>query len=483
MRKQLFVGILAATLMCSTASLAASAETITVSSICYAEPTASSLFKIKAGPGSEVGSVKISWNAISGATKYKIGLLQTGTAPKTVVKSTSKTSITVSGFDAGATVQFDLSAYDKKGTLLKICSSGTTAKDAISLAECKITVPGYTWSKNAKVTPVVKYNNKTLKLGTDYTVNMRTWEPGNHTLQLAGRGNYKGFVYRDFTVAPPKPTVSCFQNDESVSVTVKSNYPVTVYLRNSKTKAVVAKCELVNPVDGVVKQTFAVEAGTSYKVSAKAVYDAVESNETSCSFTCKKISLTDKRGDWLSDLVGSFNVDWGNKMMKTAGQIQAPSVVITDKGKTRVKPEYKVFYVTKDGEMITLTEGTDYTASFKNNNKVGTGTITVKGKGKYTGTISQTFKIKGQLNSKTVTVKLKQNKMAKYGKELSAVYFNGTKLVENKDYFVVEDDFYHGYGIVGLGKYKTTSGVFWDSVITYKTTDGTWKVTDYDYRV
>lgn len=169
--------------------------------------------------------------------------------------------------------------------------------------------------------------------------------------------------------------------------------------------------------------------------------------------------------------------------MRTAGQIQALSVVITDKGKTRVKPEYKVFYVTKDGEMITLMEGTDYTTSFKNNNKVGTGTITVKGKDKYTGTISQTFKIKGQLNSKTVTVKLKQNKMAKYGKELSAVYFNGTKLVENKDYFVVEDDFYHGYGIVGLGKYKTTSGVFWDSVITYKTTDGTWKVTDYDYRV
>ena len=41
----------------------------------------------------------------------------------------------------------------------------------------------------------------------------------------------------------------------------------------------------------------------------------------------------------------------------------------------------------------TLTEGTDYTISYKNNKAIGKATVTIKGKGKYTGTITKTFKI------------------------------------------------------------------------------------------
>ena len=46
----------------------------------------------------------------------------------------------------------------------------------------------------------------------------------------------------------------------------------------------------------------------------------------------------------------------------------------------------------KDGS-ATLKEGTDYTLSYKNNTKVGTATVTVTGKGSYTGTKTATFKI------------------------------------------------------------------------------------------
>ena len=41
----------------------------------------------------------------------------------------------------------------------------------------------------------------------------------------------------------------------------------------------------------------------------------------------------------------------------------------------------------------TLTNGTDYTVAYKNNTNVGTATITITGKGNYTGTVSKTFKI------------------------------------------------------------------------------------------
>jgi len=40
-----------------------------------------------------------------------------------------------------------------------------------------------------------------------------------------------------------------------------------------------------------------------------------------------------------------------------------------------------------------LKKGTDYTVSYKNNKAVGTSTVTVKGKGNYTGTATKTFKI------------------------------------------------------------------------------------------
>ena len=47
--------------------------------------------------------------------------------------------------------------------------------------------------------------------------------------------------------------------------------------------------------------------------------------------------------------------------------------------------------VTLDG--VTLAKGTDYTVSYQNNTNAGTATVTIKGKGDYTGTVQKTFKI------------------------------------------------------------------------------------------
>ncbi len=47
-----------------------------------------------------------------------------------------------------------------------------------------------------------------------------------------------------------------------------------------------------------------------------------------------------------------------------------------------------------NGEVVTLTKGTDYTVAYKNNIKAGTATVVITGKGNYTGTITKTFSIK-----------------------------------------------------------------------------------------
>ena len=60
----------------------------------------------------------------------------------------------------------------------------------------------------------------------------------------------------------------------------------------------------------------------------------------------------------------------------------------------------------------TLKKGTDYTVSYKNNTKVGKATVTIKGKGNYTGTVTKTFKInpKATSVSKLTSPKTKQLK-------------------------------------------------------------------------
>ena len=69
-----------------------------------------------------------------------------------------------------------------------------------------------------------------------------------------------------------------------------------------------------------------------------------------------------------------------------------------------IKPKVKVAF---DG--TTLTKSKDYTVSYSNNKKMGKGTVTITGKGLYTGTVKKTFKIipvfKISPTSKTVNIR------------------------------------------------------------------------------
>lgn len=56
----------------------------------------------------------------------------------------------------------------------------------------------------------------------------------------------------------------------------------------------------------------------------------------------------------------------------------------------------------------TLTQGVNYTVTYKNNKNIGTATITVKGKGSYTGSVKKTFKI--QLQTPTLQTVSKSGK-------------------------------------------------------------------------
>ncbi len=88
---------------------------------------------------------------------------------------------------------------------------------------------------------------------------------------------------------------------------------------------------------------------------------------------------------------------------------------------------------------VVLVEGTDYTATYSKNTNVGTATVTIKGIGKYTGSIKKTFKITAANVADIVTVK-DGELTAKYvkggAKPSVSLVFNGMALKEGKDYTV-----------------------------------------------
>lgn len=111
---------------------------------------------------------------------------------------------------------------------------------------------------------------------------------------------------------------------------------------------------------------------------------------------------------------------------------QAPKIQIKTKKITKIESQV---YTGKDikpqVKIAGLKEGKDYTVGYKNNKNVGTATVTVTGKGNYTGKITTTFKI----TAKKLKGKIKIKDQVYTGKKIiPKVKITG--LVKDKDYKV-----------------------------------------------
>ena len=84
----------------------------------------------------------------------------------------------------------------------------------------------------------------------------------------------------------------------------------------------------------------------------------------------------------------------------------------------------------------TLKNGTDYTASYSNNTKVGTAKVTIKGKGNYTGSVSKTYSIKNNFKKATVSGISTKAFTGKNITQSITVKYNGKTLKNGTDYTV-----------------------------------------------
>lgn len=115
---------------------------------------------------------------------------------------------------------------------------------------------------------------------------------------------------------------------------------------------------------------------------------------------------------------------------------------------------------------ITLEKDTDYTLSYSNNINVGTGKITITGKGNYTGTISKTFNISARAISDTSISNISsQTYKGSSISPLPTITYNGKTLKKDTDYTLsYSDNINAGTGkitITGKGNFiGTTSKTF-----------------------
>ena len=122
--------------------------------------------------------------------------------------------------------------------------------------------------------------------------------------------------------------------------------------------------------------------------------------------------------------------DWTKTFIRPE-DVTIPGDTFTYTG-TAVKPKVTV---KKDG--VTLKEGTDYTVTYKNNNKVTrTASVTVDGKGSYAGSVTKNFKIEG-INIEKATVSIPYSSYTYRGAPILpevTVKYNGKTLVKGTDY-------------------------------------------------
>lgn len=276
------------------------------------------------------------------------------------------------------------------------CFTGSSA-DAAAVTNCKVSgLTTKTYTGKAQTQSItVKYRNKTLKNGKDYTVSYQNnINAGTAYVVIKGKGSYSGTVKRSFKINPALIYKQCtFYKIASQYYTGSQIKPVPKIKNGTMT--------LKNGTDFTLTYQNNVNKGTAK------VYIKGKGNYTgSCSL---KFSITARPVSTL--------------------KITVPSVTYNGKAQ---KPAVTVKY-----NNYTFKNGTDYTLSYKNNTKIGTATVTVKGKGKLSGTRSVTFKINAKpIKNAVITY---NNSLTYNGSALSpavTVKYGKATLKKNTDYTV-----------------------------------------------
>ena len=214
-------------------------------------------------------------------------------------------------------------------------------------------------------TVTVTVNGKTLTVGTDYTVSDLTGtEPGSYPVTVTGTGNYTGTVTKSFEIAKADISSATISDiDSPVGYTGTAYEPeVTVTFNGTElaldTDYTVAYTNNVNAGEATVTIT---GTGAHFKGSVEKHFTITAADLSGCTFAP------------IADV--TYNT-----------KAHTPEVTVAISGRT-------------------LEADKDYTVSYASNVNAGTATVTVTGKGNFTGSANTTFTIaKADLNLSVYTI-------------------------------------------------------------------------------
>ena len=134
--------------------------------------------------------------------------------------------------------------------------------------------------------------------------------------------------------------------------------------------------------------------GTGYDYTTTYSYDYIRGKgSVTINFT----------GNFSGSITETFTIQRGNELSNYT--VYIPNIADQAYTGTYVKPYVSVYYggATAVTARTLLTEGVHYTLSYTSNINAGTATVTVTGRGIYSGTVTKNFNIKYNLSNATVT--------------------------------------------------------------------------------
>lgn len=278
----------------------------------------------------------------------------------------------------------------------------------------KIANQKYTGSQ-IRPTVTVKYKSTPLVEGTEKSASGNYWikyenctSVGNASIVIVGKGNYKGSKRINFKILP-----------------IAAINKAGITLDNIPSEGVAYNGKPYTPKVTVNYAGKKLEENKEYKLS-------YQNNVKAGTATVVITGM----GPYTGTAKKTFKILQNDISGLTA--VMGSSFAY-EKGGCKPKPE-----ITCNG--LKLVEGTDYTLTYRNNNKIGnTASVAVKGKGSYKGQIVRYFEVTMQDISKLKVVasdKAYQQKKNIYKTKVQVIDLNGQALTAGSDY---AKDIYYTY--------------------------------------
>ena len=264
--------------------------------------------------------------------------------------------------------------------------------------------PGsYTYDGTAKTPAVMvidkglKSGQQTIKEGTDYTVSYRdNVNAGQGTVVITGQGNYTGTVEKSFTIQRAAITDVVLAKNELACNGTRQKVSVLKVLAETSIQSGFSRTVEVPLSDCIISGDSGVNPGNyTLTVNTKNSSNYAGPYSLSWSITGEMPTLpTEHKEIYSNDITAALS----ETEFVFDGEDKTPFVTVKDGDATLagalkddISPDQGTG--TSGQENSSWYEGLDYTYEYSNNVYPGLATVTITGRGKYTGTRTLTFNI------------------------------------------------------------------------------------------